>query len=64
MLPIELDAAQVALWNGDAQWKQGFLSGLQQALSVQPDVSVVVIKAASDASVLGEYQRTWSSVQS
>lgn len=63
MLPIELDAAHVVLWDGDVQWKKGFLFGVQQALETQPSISVVVVRDAASETILAEFRRTWSNVK-
>lgn len=59
MLPIQLSAADTALWNSDPSWKAGFLLGLQLALETQPEVSLVVVQD-NNGTTLQQYQRTWS----
>lgn len=55
---IELSAAQTASW-ADAQWKAGYLSGLQRFVGADIERATIV---DPDGKVLGTYERAWSSV--
>ena len=56
---IVLSEQQTASW-ADAQWRAGYLSGLQRFVAA--NITQVVVVADDGETVLGVYARAWSAV--
>ena len=60
-MDITLTAAETAKWNTDADWKAGFLLGLQWGFEGRVDISLVRIKDDGGLT-LATYAKRWQSI--